>query len=198
MASLTALGGAIQALLDNGNRVPEGTTAQRIGKHWAAYLGDVQDDELAAAMHELIKTRWASSWPTIGAILAHVPRNKSLRRLEALDDADETFGEVLEIVRSRGFYHTPGEMDYHDDPARSRAIAAGVRAAGGWRLLCQGDERDMPSRRAAFRAAYRSSKEKADILGEWKPALALPNMGPNGSGGPVSIAGILEHLEIGN
>ena len=57
MATQQALISAIQALLDNGHKIPEGTTAQRIGAHWQSYLEPFSDEELEIAIHKLILTR---------------------------------------------------------------------------------------------------------------------------------------------
>ena len=195
MATPDALRSALQTLIDNGNRIPEGTTAARIGEHWARYLVEVPDQELEQAIHRLILTRYTNAWPTIGSLLNQLPRNQSIKRLAALDDADEIFGQVLQLVGKRGHMSPPRELEYDADPARSRAIAAGVRAAGGWRVLCTQTEHTQTANRAAFRAAYKSNREKAEILGDWNPSRSQEILGANGE--PVSIAGILEHLEIG-
>lgn len=127
--------------------------------------------------------------------MAHVPSRKAAERLESLEEGDEVFGEVLELVRARGSYWHPGPEDFHEDKPRSRAIWAGVRAAGGWRVLCNSGDRELMANRAAFRAAFKSHREKLDIAGTWRADRALENLGADGS--PVSIAGVLEHLEIG-
>ena len=195
MATPDALRAALQTLIDNGNRIPDGTTAARIGEHWARYLEEVSDHDLQEAIHRVVLTRYANSWPTIGSVLNQLPRNQNLKRLAALDDADEIFGQVLELVGKRGHMRPPQAHEYDDDAARSRAIAAGVRAAGGWKALCMQTEFTQAANRAAFRAAYKSNREKSEILGDWNPSRVLENLGSNGE--PVSIAGILEHMEIG-
>ena len=190
MATQQALIQAIQALLDNGHKIPEGTTAQRIGKHWQSYLEPFSDEELEIAIHKLILTRTVAAWPPIAVIVQNIPRVESKKHLDELEDADEVFGEVLGLVASRGSYNPPTDLEYDRDPARSRAIASGVRAAGGWKSLCRGTDREQASQRAAFRAAYRSNRTKAKITGNWDPSRAL-------SAG-VDISGMLEHMEIGN
>jgi hypothetical protein len=190
LATHKALKNGLQALLDNGHRIPEGTTAQRIGKHWEAYLEPFTDEEIETAIHKVILTRLTSAWPPIAVIVSSVPRVENKKRLDSLEDADEVFGEVLDLVAARGSYSPPTDLEYDMDPIRSRAIASGVRAAGGWKSLCRGTERELASQRASFRAAFKSNSAKAKINGQWDPSRAL-------SAG-VDISGILEHMEIGN
>jgi hypothetical protein len=188
MATMNALRAALQTLIDNGHRMPEGTTATRLGQHWAKYLEPVQDHELQEAIDKLVLTRWASSWPTIGAILALVPRVQNQRKLESLDDADEIFGRVMRLVASRGLHNPPKELEFDEDPARSKAIYAGIRAVGGWGFLCRSTERETGTTRAAFRKAFTSSKTKLQIEGVWDYSKALSVK--------TAVGKVLENMEI--
>ena len=187
---MNALRAALQTLMDNGHRIPDGTTATRIGKHWAKYLEAVDDRELEQAIHKLILTRWASSWPTIGAILSYVPRVQNQRKLENLDDADEIFGRVMRLVSSRGSHNAPGELDFDDDPAKSKAIYSGIIAIGGWHYLCRCTDRETVANRAAFRKAYTSSKTKMEIQGVWDYQKSISN------GTQTSLGKVLENMEL--
>ena len=193
MASKRALGEALQALLDNGHRIPDGTTAQRIGKHWESYLEPFSDEEVQIAIHKMILIRTVSSWPPIAAIVANVPRVEAAKKIEAVDDADEVFGEVLDLIRDRGSYREPGPLELDPDEQRSKAIYRGIQSAGGWRSLCLCSYEQIAAPRAAFRAAYRSHMAKSKALGDWDNTKALP--APS-NGEPRSIAGILEHMDF--
>lgn len=63
---------------------------------WSGVLGDLEPQELLTAAAAFLRTPDARFWPTPGQLLELVPGRKQF------DDADGTWGEVLEAIRRRG------------------------------------------------------------------------------------------------
>ena len=134
----------------------------------AAILADVEPADLQAAVlaHLRQPEPW---WPRAGQLLALVPA----RREAAVDEADEAWGKVLTIARvggrDAGLPSNRHRWSLNSapwgDPERVTAMWAGIDAAGGWDVICRTeDETTMAAHRAAFRSAYRSSRQRGAIL----------------------------------
>ena len=119
-------------------------------------LRDVSADELLEAVASFLRSDEMVSWPRPGLLLKHLPSRRAL----ALDDSDITWGELLSAVGRYGRSNPPGEAwKLSDDPMRERKMMAGLQGCGGWLQLCNSRSSELPSHRAAYRAAYRSTAE---------------------------------------
>ena len=123
------------------------------GMVWSEVLHDVADEDFAAAVVTFMREAQARWWPTPGQLLQLVPG----RRLAAIDDADDAWGQVCRLARVHGSY-VPPEL--------TMAQAVGVNAIGGWRAFCVLDEADDAAARAAFRNAYRGAKQRALMVAD--------------------------------
>lgn len=63
---------------------------------WAGVLGDLEAQDLLSAAAVFLRSRDARFWPTPGQLLELVPGRRQL------DDADGTWGEILEGLRRYG------------------------------------------------------------------------------------------------
>ena len=151
---------------------------------WAALLADVSAPDLLAAAATYLRTDQAQWFPVPGTLLALIPG----RRL--FDDADEVWGLVLASASTHGRRNPPKradvlsvmsplELGIHtplvwaldpEDLERDAAIHAGIRAVGGWRVVCGQVDNAI---RAAFRNAYRGARERKQFDRDTKTARRL-------------------------
>jgi len=136
---------------------------------WVGILGDLEAAELLAAVVRYLRGPDCRWFPPPGVLLDLVPG----RRL--LDDSDASFGEVLELVRryGRGNPPTPAtrleaKREHQreawaldaEDLDRDQALHDGIGSCGGWRGLCDMTQAQLGANRAAFRSAYRGTRER--------------------------------------
>ena len=147
---------------------PEVEELPELAADWSVLLADLDDTTLDEAV-----TAWLRKpepfWPTPGQLLACAPSS----RLATVDEADEAWGKVLTIARvggrDAGLPSNRHRWSLNSapwgDPERVTAMWAGIDAAGGWDVICRTeDETTMSAHRAAFRSAYRSSRQRGAIL----------------------------------
>ena len=121
-------------------------------------LRDVSSDELLEAVASFLRSDELVSWPRPGLLLKHLPSRRALE----LDASDITGGELLSAVGRDGRNNPPGEeWKLSEDAKRNRKMMAGLQGCGGWLQLCNSRSSELPSHRAAYRAAYRST---ADVM----------------------------------
>lgn len=121
-------------------------------------MGDISDADMWAALMRFLRSpNDYGAWPKAGQLLAFVES----RQAAALDDSDEQWGKLLDLVSSRGRNNPPGEQWHLSD-----RVSAGLAGVGGWRILCLADETNLVAHRAAFRSAYRSGVKQTYIKHE--------------------------------
>lgn len=153
--------------------LPRGLAMKHVAATWSEALKDIEDSELSEATLALVledEERW---WPTIATVRGKVPRIAQRRAINNVDTADQAWGDLVELVKSKGSYRPPfGPGDLASDPQRAKAMWRGLSAIGGWSTLCRMNESEHMAARASFRAAYRSVMEVAKTHG-YDPGRAL-------------------------
>ena len=136
-------------------------------------LRDVSAAEMLEAVASFLRSDEVVSWPRPGLLLKHLPSRRAL----ALDDSDITWGELLSAVGKHGRMDPPGETwKLSDDPIKARKMQAGLQGCGGWLQLCNSRSSELPSHRAAYRAAYRST---ADLMSLERDTASLKQLAFN-------------------
>ena len=162
---------AIGLLQGAGFRLPDGTKMKMVAETWAVVFRDISPVEFKTAVEAFIRSDKRGFWPVPGVLYSLVPRIAGERQLQAVDDADVAWGEVLALIVEHGSYSEP--PTYDEDATRDAAKKMGVGACGGWRALCRTDEAQIGMHRASFRGAYRAHRDCAKARGDWDPSRAL-------------------------
>jgi hypothetical protein len=127
---------------------------------WQDVLSDLDDQAFEQAIFAYLRGT-TPFWPLPGQLLQVAPG----RKVKAISDAGEAWGELLRMASDHGRQEPPGERwQLSDDPDRNRRLSSGLQAVGGWRALCDSTARDHTAHRAAFRTAYENQ-------GQWMEAV---------------------------
>ena len=127
---------------------------------WQDVLSDLDDQAFEHAVFAYLRGG-SAFWPTPGQILHFAPG----RKVKAISDAGEAWGELLRMASDHGRNDPPGERwSLSDDQDRNRRLSSGLQAVGGWQALCNSTARDHTAHRAAFRGAYENQ-------GQWMEAV---------------------------
>lgn len=131
---------------------------------WGIVLADLDDESFMGAISSLLNGEGVY-WPKVGQIRAAVPA----ARLDAVDDADEAWGNVLNLARrvgrAAGLPENRAKWDSKGAEYGAR-MWIGIAACGGWEAICNTDARGHGFMRPAFLAAYRSAKARRAIVAD--------------------------------